>query len=140
MQTRAEITGQYAYAYTSASKLVKGQILDDVIAVTGWSRDNARRRLVAASSTSQTEAGRVNGSRRLTPTPRRPKAQPRKYSYGALKILQVVWRASGEQCGKYLAVSMETMLDSLERHEELPDRNGYYSAEVRIEWDSPKTS
>ena len=49
MQARAEITGKYARVYTRASKKDKGRILDEVCAVTGWSRDNARRRLVAAA-------------------------------------------------------------------------------------------
>ena len=29
---------------------------------------------------------------------------------------QKVWAASGGQCGKYLAASMRTQLDALERH------------------------
>ncbi|WP_198968089.1 hypothetical protein [Mycobacterium shottsii] len=33
-----------------APKADKGQILDQVVAVTGWSRDNARRRLRAAAA------------------------------------------------------------------------------------------
>ncbi|ORV69264.1 hypothetical protein [Mycobacterium gastri] len=45
MSSRAEITAKFAKAYVKASKANKGQILDQVVAVTGWSRDNARRRL-----------------------------------------------------------------------------------------------
>jgi len=40
LQARAEITGQYARRYEVASKKVKGQILDEVVSVTGWSRAN----------------------------------------------------------------------------------------------------
>ena len=39
----------------------------------------------------------------------------------------------GRQCGKYLAVSMEVLLDGLERHHELPDREGRYTPAVRAE-------
>ena len=49
MTSRAEITTKYAKAYVKASKKGKGQILDRVVEVTGWSRDNARRRLTAAA-------------------------------------------------------------------------------------------
>ncbi len=48
MTSRAEGTSRYAKAYVKASKKDKGRVLDAVVEVTGWSRDNARRRLVAA--------------------------------------------------------------------------------------------
>ena len=41
---RAEITAQHARAYRSVLKKDKGR-LDEVVAVTGWPRDHARRRL-----------------------------------------------------------------------------------------------
>jgi hypothetical protein len=44
MSSRAEITAKFAKAYVKALKAQKGQILDQVVQVTGWSRDNARRR------------------------------------------------------------------------------------------------
>ena len=50
MTSRAEVTTKYAKAYSKASKKDKGRVLDQVTEVTGWSRDNARRRLVAAAS------------------------------------------------------------------------------------------
>ncbi|BBX56014.1 hypothetical protein MSHO_56190 [Mycobacterium shottsii] len=50
MSSRAEITAKFARAYVGAPKADKGQILDQVVAVTGWSRDNARRRLRAAAA------------------------------------------------------------------------------------------
>ena len=49
MSSRAEVTAKFAKAYVKASKADKGQILDQVVEVTGWSRDNARRRLTAAA-------------------------------------------------------------------------------------------
>jgi hypothetical protein len=50
-----------------------------------------------------------------------------------LKVLQRVWAASGGQCGKYLAASMHTQLDGLERHGELIDGQGRYSPAVRAQ-------
>jgi hypothetical protein len=49
MASRVEITSRYAKAYGKAGKKGKGLVLDEVVSVTGWSRDNARRRLVAAA-------------------------------------------------------------------------------------------
>lgn len=54
--SRAEITSKYAKAYKAASKKDRGRLLDEVVAVTGWSRDNARRRLAAAAETDRPQA------------------------------------------------------------------------------------
>ena len=117
MQARAEITGKYARVYTRASKKDKGRILDEVCAVTGWSRDNARRRLVAAA---RRPPGRRKSAER--------RARARRYSYDALKVLQRVWAASGGQCGKYLKESMPVLLDLLEASGELDDEPRYTPA------------
>jgi hypothetical protein len=125
MASRAEITTRYAKAYVKASKKNKGQVLDQVVEVTGWSRDNARRRLTAV-------AKRPPGSGRSVATrPRKPRTP--KYSYDTLKVLQKVWAASGGQCGKYLAASIALQLDGLERHGELVFGRDRYSPEVRAE-------
>jgi hypothetical protein len=119
MASRAEITAKYARAYRSASKKDKGRLLDEVVAVTGWSRDNARRRLQQAAKP------RLSGPRR--------RRRPRKYSMDALKVLQRVWAVSGGECGKYLAASMPALLDALERHGELVAGKGRYCPSVRAE-------
>lgn len=126
MASRAEITTQYARAYARASKKDKSRVLDQVTAVTGWSRDNARRRLVAAADPP------VGMGRRVVVAKTR-KQRTSKFSYDALKVLQRVWAASGGQCGKYLAASMRIQLDGLERHGELVDGVGHYSPSVRAE-------
>lgn len=119
MASRAEITAKYAREYRGAAKKDKGRLLDEVVAVTGWSRDNARRQLQAAAT-----------PRAVKPRRRR---RARKYSVDALKVLQRVWAFSGGECGKYLAVSMRTLLDALERHGELIEGKARYSSEVRAE-------
>ena len=125
MTSRAEITSRYAKAYVKASKKDKGQVLDQVVAVTGCSRDNARRRLLAAGQ-------RPPGSGlQVARAPRKPRAP--EFSYDALKVLQRVWAASGGQCGKYLVASMRVQLDGLERHGELVDGTDRYSPAVRAE-------
>lgn len=125
MNSRADITTRYAKAYRAASKKDRGRLLDEVVAVTGWSRDNARRRLATAA---KTESGQ---GRAVAVVARRRRAN--KYSYDALKVLQRVWAASGGQCGKYLAESMPLLLDSLEAHGELLDGVDRYSPVVRAE-------
>ena len=120
MASRADITRKYALAYARASKKDKGTLLDEVCAVTGWSRDNARRRLAQARK-----------PRSVGKSKRKPRS--RKYSYDAVKVLQQVWAATGGQCGKYLSASMALQLDLLEAHGELVGGAGRYSAEVRAE-------
>ena len=119
MTSRAEITTRFAKAYVKASKKNRGLILDQVVSVTGWSRDNARRRLTAA-------AKRPPGTGRNVAA-RSHKQRAPKYSYDALKVLQRVWAASGGQCGKYLGTSMALQLDGLERHGELEFGRDRYS-------------
>jgi len=121
MSSRAEITAKFAMAYVKASKADKGRMLDQVVEVTGWSRDNARRRLTAASKRPRGQGRRVFAAAR------------KPHSYDALKVLQRVWAASGGLCGKYLAASMRTQLDGLERHGELIFGRDRYSPEVRKE-------
>jgi hypothetical protein len=124
MSSRAEITVRFATAYGKASKSDKGRILDQVVGVTGWSRDNARRRLRSA-------ARPPGAGRQVAKRPRRQRNP--KYSYDALKVLQKVWAATGGQCGRYLTASMALQLDALERHGELVAGQHRYSPEVRAE-------
>jgi hypothetical protein len=125
MVSRAEITTSYAKSYVKASKKDRGRILDEVVAVTGWSRDNARRRLTATVPRSpgpgRTVAKQVRKARSL------------KYSYDSLRVLQRVWAASGGQCGRYLVTSMGVHLDLLEAHGELAFGCDRYSETVRAE-------
>lgn len=92
MTSRAEISSRYAMAYAKARKKDKGRVLDEVVAVTGWSRDNARRRLTAAA-TQRPGTGRAVAVRAR-------KRRADKFSYDARLVLQRVWAASGGQCGK----------------------------------------
>ena len=125
MASRAEVTTKFAKQYAHASKKDKGALLDQVVAVTGWSRDNARRRLTAAA---KQPPGRGRSVATRPSRPRRPK-----FSYDALKVLQRVWAASGSQCGKYLVVGMPLLLDLMENAGHLTPGLDHYSPEVRRE-------
>ena len=125
MSSRAEITTRYAKTDVGASKKDKGRILDEVVGVTNWSRDNARRRLVVAA---KQRPGRGRQVARSV-----PKQRPPKYCYDTLKVLQFVWAACGGQCGRYLASSMQLQLDGLQTHGELVFGQDRYSPQVRAE-------
>jgi len=118
MSARAEITRKYALAYKQATRSDKSTILDQLCEVTGWSRDNARRRLTAAAEP--------------RPVVKR-KTRAGEYSYDAVKVLQRVWAASGGQCGKYLAESMPVLLEALQTHGELAPGTQRFSDMVRSE-------
>ncbi len=105
MTAKHEITRKFALAYAAAAKRDKSRLLDEVYAITGWNRDNARRQLKAARK-----------PRRVGKKTRTPRA--RKYSYTSVQVLQKVWAWSGGMSGKYLAVSMRLNIDLLESHGE----------------------
>lgn len=127
MSARVEVTKKYAEAYARAGKKDKGQILDQVVAVTGWNRDHARqqlRRRLAQPKGRATATVAVLDRRRT---------KPRKYSYDAVKVLQVVWATAGGSCGKYLAEGMTGWLDAMEAEGSLVVGRDRYSVEVRGE-------
>ncbi|GAA4025898.1 DDE-type integrase/transposase/recombinase [Arthrobacter methylotrophus] len=107
MATRREITKKYAADYAKASKKAKGVVLDELVAVTGWSRANARRAL----ATARARKGRAK------PVTRRPRG--RTYGYDTLKVLICVWRLAGMPSGKYLAATMDLWLPKLQAFGEL---------------------
>lgn len=116
----------YLELYSSARKKDKGWILDEVMILTGWSRDHARRRL-AAFRVGEDAAGYDDQSAEQS----RPRCC--KYSPESRALLVRIWEWSGYQSGKYLAAVMPQLLDAAERHGALvPDREGY-SLEVRAE-------
>lgn len=110
MGTRREITKKYAHDYAKGTKKAKGVILDDLVAVTGWSRANARRAL----STARKRKGPAKAGAR--------KPRGRAYGYDTLKVLIAVWRFAGMPSGKYLAATMNLWLPKLEAFGEL-DKN-----------------
>lgn len=48
LSCRAEVTAKFARDFARVSDKDKGLVLDQPVAVTGWSRDNVRRRLTVA--------------------------------------------------------------------------------------------
>ena len=120
--TRIEVTKRLRQAYRGASKKEKGRVLDNFCEVTGLSRASARRYL---TSDVAGNPGVVRIDYRTV--------RPTKYSAKSKKALERVWVTSGCQCGKYLAASMRTLLESLERHGELVVGRAGYSQKIRDE-------
>ena len=127
LSARVEVTKKYAEAYARASKKDKGRVLDQVVEVTGWNRDHARQQLRGRL---RQPKGRATATIAVIDR-RRTKA--RKYSYDAVKVLQVVWATAGGSCGKYLAQGMTGWLDAMEAEGSLILGRDRYSVEVRAE-------
>jgi hypothetical protein len=111
MAERRAVTKQMARRYRGASKTEKGNMLDELCALTGWTRRHARRALAEAV------AGRPR-------PPRRPR--PRTYGEDVVEALRFVWATLNGPAGKRLAPFMAQVVEALERHGELE-----LSSEVR---------
>jgi hypothetical protein len=104
MVERKAVTKQMAKRYVRASRIEKGQMLDELCALTGWSRRHARRALAGALH-----------------APVEPVRRPRQRIYGeeVLVPLRIVWATLGGPSGKRLAPFMSEAVQALERHGEL---------------------
>ncbi|UVI35391.1 hypothetical protein [Brevibacterium spongiae] len=128
----------YLDLYSSARKKDKGWILDEIMILTGWSRDHTRRRLSQlAIAEAHVDSGAIGSGAEEAPTgpptPGDRTARRCRYSPESRALLVTIWEWSGHQSGKYLAAAMPRLLEAAERHGALvPDRDGY-SSEVRSE-------
>ena len=50
MAARRELTKKFAREYAKADKVDKGELLDALVATTGWTRDHARRAIRPADA------------------------------------------------------------------------------------------
>lgn len=117
------ILNDYLERYTTARKQDKGWILDEIVVMTGWSRDHVRRLL----------AQLARGQNSLPEDTDEPRHREGKYSHEARAVLEKVWDWSGRQSGKYLAAAMPVLLDALERHDSLQPGEDGYGPEIREE-------
>jgi hypothetical protein len=104
MAERKAITKQMARRYVKASKSEKGRMLDELCALTGWSRRHARRSLLDVFTVP-------------AETPRRPR--PRTYDEQVLEPLRFVWATLNGPSGKRLAPFMAEAVAALERFGEI---------------------
>ena len=100
MATRDELVVAVSGRYGRASRLERGRILDEFVAVTGLHRKHAMRLLRGGQP-----------SQRSGPRPGR-----RVYDDAVREALIVVWEASDRICGKRLRPLVPTLVEAMERH------------------------
>ena len=102
MSERKAVTKAMATRYAHGTKAQKGAILDELCALTGWTRRHARRVLSDAER---------------PPPPAKPR--PVVYDAAVVDALRRVWVILGGPCGKRLAPFLQEIIAALERHGEL---------------------
>jgi len=105
MVERKAVTKEMAARYRKAPKKTKGAMLDELCALTGWTRDHARRSLrrVRRGDITRSKA------RRRTPI----------YDDDILKPLRKIWATLDGPCGKRMAPFMAEIVKVMERVGEL---------------------
>ena len=101
MAEKRAVTKQMARRYVKAGKVEKGRMLDELCALTGWTRRHARRALTGVLGAS---------------TIRSPKPRARTYGPEVLESLRFVWATLNGPSGKRLAPFMAEVVQALERH------------------------
>jgi hypothetical protein len=104
MAERKAVTKQMAKRYAHTSKKDKGRMLDELCALTGWSRRHARRALTTPAPAAPVP-------------PRAPR--PRTYDEEVLEPLRMIWATLNGPAGKRLAPFLPEIVGTLERLGEL---------------------
>jgi len=102
MAEKHAVTGKLAEEYRRATKRRKGEILDTLISITGYSRDHAARLLRA-------------GPTPRTARPRKKRTRPRVYDADVLFALRRIWATLDGICGKRLHAALPEMVAVMER-------------------------
>lgn len=105
MAEKHAVTRKLADGYRRATKTEKGEILDTLCSITGYSRDHAAR-LLRAGPPPRTQ-------------PKRRRTRPRTYDADALFALRRLWATLDGICGKRLVAAMPAMVEAMERCGEL---------------------
>lgn len=108
MKERRAVTAKMRERYRQASKPQKGQLLDELVALTGYHRWYA--------------VGLLRGHGPPLPSlvaARRPRQRPRIYDAAVAAALQSIWMIMDCICGKRLVAVLPEIVRVLERHGEL---------------------
>jgi len=100
MATRDELLGALTARYGQASRVDKGRILTEFVAMTGYHRKHAARLLRGA--------GKADRSK--------PRSDRRLYDDAVREALIVLWEASDRICGKRLKPLIPMLIAAMERH------------------------
>jgi hypothetical protein len=110
MTERKAVTAVMVARYRRASKKQKGQLLDELVALTGYNRWYAVGLLRGHGARPQAQRGRVD---------RRSRQRGRVYDAQVLAALRRVWVIMDCICGKRLVAVLPETIAVLERHGEL---------------------
>ena len=99
MATRDELVAAVAKRYARSSRIERGRILDEFVAVTGHHRKHAMRLLRSGKA----ERGRQGRRRRV-------------YDAAVGEALIMLWEASDRICGKRLRPLLPVLVEAMERH------------------------
>jgi hypothetical protein len=108
-QARREVTQHMVSRYWEASAPLKGTLLDELVATTGYARRYALRLLTHP------------------PQGRRPPKRPRPRHYGpdVQHALFLAWHAANRICPKRLMPFLPTLIEALERDHQFPVSAAY---------------
>jgi hypothetical protein len=126
MKEKQAVTRQMALEYKRATKAQKGNIIDTLIQLTGYSRSYAARSLRYRARFVVVGQGVVDGAKvtlvedeRTRPKKKHKRKRKKIYDKNVLRALQTVWVICDGICGKRLAPYMKRIVGKLERSGEL---------------------
>ena len=126
MKEKQAVTRQMALECKRATKAQKGEILDTVIRLTGYTRSYTARVLRDRARYVVVGQGVVDGAKvrliedeRTRPKKKRKRKRKKIYDKDVLRALQTVWLICDGICGKRLAPYMKKIVGKLERMGEL---------------------
>jgi hypothetical protein len=120
MKEKQAVTRQMALGYKRATKAQKGDILDTLIQLTGYTRSYAARVLRDRARYVVVGKGVVDGAQITLvederTRPKKKRKRKKIYDKDVLRALQTVWLICGGICGKRLAPYMKKIVRKLER-------------------------